>query len=56
MPENKPPAEQKTDAKILRASLRERIELLDRNPDRTRQDVRLANKLARQHTRLLMKY
>ena len=57
MPKNKPPAEQrKTNAKILRASLRERIEFLDHKPDRTQQDVRLANKLARQHNRLLMKY
>ena len=57
MPQNKPPAEQrKTNAKILRASLRERIEFLDHKPDRTKQDVRLANKLARQHNRLLMKY
>jgi hypothetical protein len=56
MHRNKPPAERKADAKILRASLMERIELLDRKPDRTRQDTRLANKLARQHNRLLIRY
>jgi hypothetical protein len=41
--------------KVLRASLRERIEMLDRNPDRTRADTREANRLARKHNRSLFR-
>lgn len=48
--------EQKQSARVLRASLKERIEFLDTKPDRTPADTRLANKLAKQHNRLLMKY
>jgi hypothetical protein len=39
--------------RVLRSSLRERIELLDRKPGRTRADAREAGKLARQVSRSL---
>ncbi len=48
--------EQQAAARIRRASLKERIELLDQKPDRTKADTKLANKLAREHNHLLMKY
>ena len=37
--------------KVLRASLLERMEMLDKKPGRTRADTREADKLARQHNK-----
>ena len=48
--------QRKAAARVRRASLKEQIEFLDEKPDRTKDDIKLANKLAREHNRLLMKY
>jgi hypothetical protein len=47
--------QRKAAASILRASLRERIDFLDQKPDRTEADIKLANQLAKQHNRSLMR-